>query len=323
MPSKLDFYHHKFLAPADQLREALQSLENDLPLLPKQNSSAILTYLTRLDDLQQRFDALAGGPNLEPERLRFITLQDRLQKNAPRLLDRTGGAAALKAARPADASPERAKWWFLEQEVARRRAKAFKRGGIIVGGAAVLALIGVILFNTLLKPDPKTVLRAHNFAAAVDLAAYDHNYSAALSQLDEALAVLPDDPELLIFKGVLLQRLGRAGEAEAIFERAARLSPAAEYLPLARGQIYLQLKQPEAALEDGLQATAAAPDSAEAWFLLGRAYTALEQIPQAHQALSKAADLAFEQGDDTLYAIIKINLGYLQQQPAPLGPMTR
>jgi len=47
----------------------------------------------------------------------------------------------------------------------------------------------------------------------------------------------------------------------------------------------------------------------------------LEQIPQAYQALSKAADLAFEQGDDTLYAIIKINLGYLQ--PASLEPVGR
>jgi len=280
-----------------------------------------LNYLIRLDELQRRFDALSAGPNLEPERLRFVTLQDRLQKNAPRLLERIGGAAALKSARPAGASPERAKWWFLEQEAARRRAKTFKRGGIIVGAAAILALIGVILFNTLLKPDPKTVLRAHNFGAAVDLAAYEHNYPAALFQIDEALAVLPDDPELLVFKGVLLQHLERGDEAEAIFERAAQLSPSAEYLPLARGQIYLQLKQIDAALEDGFQATAAAPDSAEAWFLLGRVYTALEQIPQAHQALSKAADLAFEQGNDTLYAIIKINLGYLQ--PAPPEPVGR
>ncbi len=319
MPSKIDFYHNKTLAPADQLRKLLQSLENNLALLPKQDKAAVLNYLTRLDELQQRFDASAGGLNLEPERLRFITLQDQLQKKAPQLLDKLGGAATLKTIRPTDATPERASWWFLDQEVARRRANSFKRVGIIVGVIAIVALLGVILFNTLLKPDPNTVLRAHNFAAAVDLAVYDHDYPAALSQLDEALAVLPDDPELLIFKGVLLQRLERADEADAIFERAAQLSPSAEYLPLARGQIYLQLKQTEAALEDGLQATVAAPDSAEAWFLLGRVYTALEQIPQAHQALSKAADLAFEQGDDTLYAIIKINLGYLRPAPPEVG----
>ncbi len=319
MLTKTDFFHNKALAPADQLRELLQSLENDLALLPKQDKAAVLNYLTRLDDLQQRFDASAGGLNLEPERLRFITLQDQLQKKAPQLLDRLGGAAALKTARPADAAPERALWWFLDQEVARRRANLVKRVGIIVGVIAIAALTGVILFNTLLKPDPNTVLRAHNFAAAVDLAAYDSDYTAALAQIDEALAVLPDDPELLVFKGVLLQQMERANEAETIFERAAQLSPSAEYLPLARGQIYLQLKQTEAALQDGLQATAAAPDSAEAWFLLGRVYTALEQIPQAHQALSKAADLAFEQGNDTLYAIIKINLGYLQPAPPEVG----
>ena len=80
MPSKIDFYHNKTLAPADQLRKLLQSLENNLALLPKQDKAAVLNYLTRLDDLQQRFDASAGGLNLKPERLRFITLQDQLQK---------------------------------------------------------------------------------------------------------------------------------------------------------------------------------------------------------------------------------------------------
>ncbi|OQY30467.1 MAG: hypothetical protein B6243_10455 [Anaerolineaceae bacterium 4572_5.2] len=210
MPSKLDFYHNKMLSPADQLRELLQSLENNLAFLAKQDRTTILNYLTRLDELQRQFDELAHTPNLVPELLRFITLQDQLQKKASQLLNQLGGEAALKAVRPTDASPERAAWWFLDQEVARRRAKALKRVGIIVGVVAIVVLIAVILFNTILKPDPNTVLRAHNFAAAVDLAAYDHDYPAALSQLDEALAVLPDDPELLIFKGVLLQRLERA-----------------------------------------------------------------------------------------------------------------
>jgi len=317
MPSKLDFYARKSSNQAGQLRSHLQSLEDDAFALAKQDKAVVLDYLTRMDAAQSLFDELdtKGGPDLTPESLRFTTLQERLQKKAPQLLDRLDGSSALQAVRPAGAAPDRASWWFFDREVARRRAGLAKRIAIIGGAVLILVLIVVILFNTILKPDPATMLRTQKFQAAMELASTERDYLAALAQIEEALDTLPDDPELLVFKGVLLAELNRSDEAEPLFERVSNLDLEPEFLPLARGQILLQLGRADAALEAGQQAVALNPDSAEAWFLTGRAHTVLEQIDLAYEALSKAADLAFEQGNDTLYAIIKINLGYLQ--PAP------
>ncbi len=323
MPSKLDFYNQKPSGQAGQLREALKALEDNASTLTKRDKADILEFLTQMDAAQSLFDDLeaTGGPDLTPESLRFTTLQERLQKKASRLLGRLDGPSALKAARPAEAIPDRTPWWFFDREVARRRAGLTKRIAITVGVVLALILIVVILFNTILKPDPVTMLRTRSFQAAMELASVERDYLAALAQLEEALDTLPDDPELLVFKGVLLAELNRSDEAEPLFERVSNLDLEPEYLPLARGQILLQLGRADAALEAGQQAVALNPDSVEAWFLTGRAHTVLEQIDLAYDALSKAADLAFEQGDDTLYAIIKINLGYLQ--PAPPEPVSR
>jgi Flp pilus assembly protein TadD len=57
------------------------------------------------------------------------------------------------------------------------------------------------------------------------------------------------------------------------------------------------------------------PNFAEGWFLAGQAYDQLGDFQQALNNMNTAADLALEQDNPSLYAIIKVNIGYLSPQP--------
>ena len=100
-------------------------------------------------------------------------------------------------------------------------------------------------------------------------------------------------------------------EAAELYQQAEEVSPRPELIFIGRGRILLQLDRFEPALALAEEAIAINPDSAEAWFLAGQAHERLGDIEQAFQEMSLASDLALEQGDQTLYAIIRVNIGYL------------
>lgn len=319
MSDKLDFLRQPAAGPAERLRQHLTALENRNPTLLQQNRPAVLAYLAQMDDAWRLLQQLAspGGPDLTAERLRFDALQRKLTRQAPRLLTIFGGAATLKSLRPAGALPNERPWWFVDRQAARQRANTARRLAIGVGVAAAVVAAAVILFNTFLKPDPQVILAARHYDRALALAQNPQNYPAALLEVDQALRAAPRDADLLVFKGVLLDQLGRSTEAAALFEQASALAGTPEDVLLGRGEILRQLNQPQQALALARAAIAANPQSAEGWFLAGQIYADLGQIPPARDAFSRAAELALEQGNGPLHALAKANLGYLPLNPPP------
>ncbi len=310
---KGNFFRPRPVSRADTLRTRLQTLEEETPKLSQADAAAVRRFLHTMDEVAHLFEALSApdGPDLTPERLRFETVQRQVERNAGRLLKTLGGAAALEAARPAVAVPDAAPWWFLEQVVARRRA-ALRRRLLLTGGvAAALIALAVVLFNTLLKPDPAVVLKTRLFDEALTHVTAEGDYAAALASVEQILAVLPDDVETLVFQSVLLERLDRPEEAEAVFRRAQSLGDSPEMALLAKGQLLWQLGDVEGALGLAQQVVAQNPESAAGWFLAGQAHAALNHFPEARDAFTRAADLARAQGNDPLFVQARVNLGYL------------
>lgn len=75
--------------------------------------------------------------------------------------------------------------------------------------------------------------------------------------------------------------------------------------------LYLEVGQWASARADGEAVLALNPKSALGYLVLAGAYGSQDQLPEAVDALHQAADLAHAQGNDTLYALIKIRLGVL------------
>lgn len=107
---------------------------------------------------------------------------------------------------------------------------------------------------------------------ASSAAAYYHyalgDYAAALADLDEADRPLPNDAELLLTRGHLLQRLGRWQEAVAAMQHARRVDPRNPRLLLDLGLTYAALRRWDGAETELRRAITLAPGYDEALLAL-------------------------------------------------------
>ncbi len=272
----------------------------------------VLAYLGTLDAARDGLARLtAAGSDLSAEAVRLGDLQARIARHAEHVLRAVGGAAALRAARPADVARATHPWWFADEIAAEAKARARKRVLTIFGVAGAVVLAVVLAFNTVLKPDPIVLAKTRHFQRAMELAAEQQDYSAALDEVEAILSLTPDDVDALAFKGVLLMKTGDVAAGKSVSAQASALAPDDAYVPLAQARLWQQLGNPTEALSLAENVLATHLDSAEGWYIAGQAHAALGDIPQAREALSKAAELALAQGNDSLYVIAKTNLTYL------------
>lgn len=320
MTTKLDYFQRKLSGPTTELRAQLEYLEDASIGLGRKDKAFILDYFARLDRVYDIFQALEGTAeiDLRAEHVQYETVLSRLRQEASPILHRLGGPHGLASLRPETATAAEQPWWFIDRYVGEQMALQRKRILLGMGILTAIALVVVVLLNTVLKPDPVvTALKAHNDAAFAALL-QESDYETALDEINQALAVKPDDLESLIVKGVILEQTGQTAEAEAIFEQAVGLAPGPEFVYWMRGQILLQLNQIEEALRLAETAIEINPDFPQGWFLAGQVYERMGDLNAAFNNMETASNLALEQGDDALYAVIRVNMGYLY--PSGGGP---
>ncbi|MFQ5611780.1 MAG: tetratricopeptide repeat protein [Anaerolineae bacterium] len=316
MVAKLDYLHDKQLTPADALRQRLGSLEDRVPSLKRLGRDEVLGLLADLDDAYFKLAGLAEtGFDLTAELARWQVIEGGVRKQAAALLDRLGGLAGLQAIRPEPPPATDQWWWYLDGLVAERRRHRRQRMATAGGAVLVLVLGLIVLFRTVLKPDPGVLARIEQTEAAM-IAFGAGEYGDALEAVDEGLRVAPDDVDLLLLKGIILDALGRSAEAGQVFDRVETgLGPTDFFLY--RGQQYFQLGNYEAALQDARKAVEADPESAESWFLVGLASQNQGDRVAAAEAYRRAADLADAQGNSALFAQVRINLANLANAGPP------
>lgn len=133
--------------------------------------------------------------------------------------------------------------------------------------------------NTHRPDDIRQVLRTGNDAHASQL-------------LHEALALRPDDPELLYLRGMLSARRGANMPALQDFTRALAGSPGNPALLFNRGLILFRLEQIEAAADDFQALCALRPGDADAWTNLGIIRLRQGRPAEALECLSSADRVA-------------------------------
>jgi tetratricopeptide (TPR) repeat protein len=311
--SKLDYLQQKKLNPADELREILASLEERQPQLKSFNAEQARSFLLDLDRLDALFHELeAAGLDLLPEQGRFQSLQSRLQKKAALLLRLLGGPAALNALRPTPAPPAEKWWWHLDQLAAAQQQRLLRQLVLIVGVIALFVGGLVVLFQTVLAPSPEVLARLeaqNNAYEAVD----NGQYQAALAFVEQGLAQVPGDPELLLLQGVLQEVLGK--DAAATFDQArARLNDPLDFY-LTRSQLQLRVGQLAKAEADARAALELDQNSAKTWFLLGQTLEAQDKLAEAVPAYQRASELAMDSGDGEIVVMARLALGRIGASP--------
>ncbi len=207
-------------SPANQPRDALDRAER---LVVTVDRHTVEELLVLLDAIRQRFvDLSADGVDLRPEDVRWRSIHNRLMsKPGPSSKPPRRGRLRLAARQ---ASPAEDIWWHLDSFVAQRRRKAALRLVTTIVAIVAGATILYYAINTLFPPDP-TAVRMVNATSSISQLIQQERWDDALAVVDEALTELPDEPELLLWRTVLLARLGRSEEAATALDKAQNAYP--------------------------------------------------------------------------------------------------
>lgn len=303
------------LESADDLRELITQAELIVANLRGAGARA-QTLLFLLDAIQGFMEALQDGLDLRAEETRVEDVQRLLLAKDATLVQEMRGVGGLAAAREALKPTAEQWWWFLDERVAERRGQQLRRTLSIAGAVAAVLLVASLLYRYVFPPDPLRVAVMEKTSVA-ERALEAGDVALALASYREAVEIMPDDPELHVWVGVLNEEQGDRAAAEQAYAAAAALLPDRAQFLVARGMARFRIGALEMAESDGEEAVAANPEYAEAYLLLGNIYEAQRDVGRAMAAFEKTAELASEANNSALIVLAKTRLGMLMQS-APM-----
>jgi tetratricopeptide (TPR) repeat protein len=312
--AKTPFYvKTKPLTRTDELRDQLEELESMIGRLSYSLGKEALSIPALFDVVSVSLDSFhAEGQSLRAEEARLQTASARFSGKANVFLREIGGSRVLQDARRVRQPDPEQWWWYVDELVTGRRRRRLRRLLQLGAGVVLVLVVLAILYQRFLAPDPATRERLRRQTNAENLA-LQGDVAGALGEVDGALAIAPDDANLLALKGVLHQVLGQDVFADEAYAAAEQAYADAESFLLARARAYLLLDQAEAALVDAQAVVELNPESAAGYMLMGRAYERLEDYLEAVLAYEQASTLAEELGDFQLAGTARINVGMLMQ----------
>jgi tetratricopeptide (TPR) repeat protein len=242
---------------------------------------------------------------------RWLDLQTRLGARATQLVKIArplGGFAALRADNP----PAVGSWWRLDELVAADRKRNWTRWLVTALVVCAVLAVAAFVYQQWLAPSPEVVL-AVSAVNDVEQMAFEQKWDEAFTLAEKTLQEVPDNPDLLVWAGVLAERRGDTAEAAGYLARAQQVLAD----PL-RYQLALSMRRLQASDVDGAEAAAQAalsinPNEPQAVFLLANVAELRNQPQEALDLYQKTADLA-EDTNPQLTVVAKMRFGMLLQQ---------
>ena len=302
---------------ATSLREDLAEAER---MIVQVRRDSVESFLLLLDRIEDRFTQLeSSGLDLRPELTRWVSLQSKLQHEARRImrvLNAAGGLEQMRLANP----PAQALWWHLDAVVAETRRRMIRRLGITVSTiVAVLALVWVLL-TFVFPPDPNTVVASEAISTLQQMA-FEGRWEEALAVIEDAkLQLTQPDPELLIWEGVISDKLGQFDRSQEALAEAKELVPSGQLVSYwwTLGSVWLSVGDLDEARNAGNEALALDDTDPQGYFLLGSVAEAGGNTPCAIDLFDKTFELAAD-GNPQLAVIARVRMGNLLQRPANLS----
>jgi tetratricopeptide (TPR) repeat protein len=302
------------LNESDALRELIGESEKSLADITPESARELIVDTNDAHRLLEKL--IAAGVDMRPEETRLHTIDERMVKNAKKIVAAVGGAQAYtQLRREIDPSVQdaQARWWRLDEEVDAARLRLIRNIAISAAAVVAVLIVGYLFRGILFPPDP--VGDAVNSA---QIALRDSDFAKAMVSIESGLQAAPTNTRLLVWKGVL-QEQRKNPEAARTFDAAKSATPLDEFL-LERAQAYLIVGNNDRAIADMDELIARNPQAAEAYYVRATAYEGKNDRQQAVSDLEMASQIAQETGNDALFASARVRLGMLMQQAGGGGP---
>ena len=295
------------------LSDLMDGVESDFGRLGGNSGKVAEGLLLKLDEIQVRLAKLREDDReLGAEASQWNYIGALTRKNARLIIRQVGGVGCYKELRAAHSPDSSRWWWYLDEYLLQEQKTSLKRllRGVLIG-IGVIAIL-VVAYERFLAPSPQ--LRAklnHQDAAFTQVAA--GNLASALDETNQGLTFMPEDVQLLMLKGVLLQKLNRAVEADQVYSQVLSKQQGRENFLAMRALLWVQMNDPALAEMDALEMITTNPQSAQGYYYYGLSQELLGKTEQAINAYQKASTLADQLGQDELNATIRMHMGFLMQ----------
>jgi tetratricopeptide (TPR) repeat protein len=236
----------------------------------------------------------------------------RLQNEANTFLRDLGGKEALRRLRVERTPPAENSWWFLDEWLAQRRRESTRKNLRSLGITAMVLVILAVLYQAFLAPDPALLAQLRHEQSSRD-ALMTGNFAEALAQVEQAEQYDPQNVELLVLKGVILQLSGKTEQAGPVFNQAEQAAESREYFLLTRGQTYLMAGDLDAAMADVDMVLAENPQSPSGYLLVAQVYENQGEYLRAYDSYQQSSSLANAQEQPEIAALARTRLAYLVQ----------
>lgn len=293
------------LNEGDRLREALSRCEVALVAITPENARRLLADLAEAERLMATLQA--AGTDVRAEALRLETIHSRILQQARSIVRALGGARAYRALRAELAPPTPTlPWWRLDEVLAEQRRSWLARLGVALVVVGVLVGVAYALRDVLFPPNP-----AADAIAAAQTALQEGDTARARAAIEAGLAQAPNHPQLLVWKGVLVEAQDPIAAEDAFARAQAQLS--ADDFQLERAQVLIAAGALARAEDELSQLIARNPALPVAYLMRAGVYEVQRRYDLAARDLERAAEVAQQVGDDFAFATARVRLGLLLQ----------
>ncbi len=310
---KLQTQKSKSRTKADELRAILKKLDTRISKIPDSSPAQALEILTMFDQADQiMLELNAKGMDTTSEQSQLDTITGKFRKRLASFVQKAGGPESLAHARQTRQPSHSYWWWFADEILQTERKQKASRWLRNVGIFAVVFLIVAVLYQRFLAPDP-AVSASYGHQQRAEIALTKTDLDIALAEINAALEYTPDDYQLYILKGVILDEMKNYEKAVANYTLAKERVPEESLFYTQRATFYLMLNKPELTLIDAETAVALNPDSAVSYLNMGQAHEALGDINAAITSYELADETAERTGNVQLQAIARVSISNAMQ----------
>lgn len=247
------------------------------------------------------------GTDLEADKIRLETFDTIIRKTMKMVYRKLSASLNPLPYREERKIPRSHWWWYLDELLKEKRARARKRW-LVRGGTAAVALLAVYIILTKVVPQPR---QSVIYQGEADRLYEQGKLDEAINVYKKAQDLEPDNSTIPLMLGMIYQDQELLDKANDYFERARLLSSRKIDFYNSRGMAYFRKGNWEKAIVDVKKALEIDSNSAFSHFLLGNIYEVENKITEAIVEYQIVSDLA---QDPQLTVMARFKMGIMLQR---------